>query len=226
MRLSHAWHATATRPPGRPGDLPSSGAAGRPPRGATPPGAAPPGLLPPPRAPPRAVGGPGAAGPGPRARFWAGVAAAHAGGGRATDGGDAGGEAAARLARLAASPGWCALIPAATRDAYVALEALKLAKLNALPVAEIADWVAGKTGVAYSGEFGAWLKDGVVLCGLANALAPGAVPKVNAGSAMMFKQMENIANFLRWAKTSGGPGTFENNDLYEGKDLAGGSRSV
>lgn len=45
----------------------------------------------------------------------------------------------------------------------------------------------------------ALLKDGQLLCRLANGLQPGAIKKINT-SAMAFKQMENISFFLAFAE--------------------------
>ncbi|KRY22324.1 Myophilin, partial [Trichinella patagoniensis] len=64
------------------------------------------------------------------------------------------------------------------------------------------------------------LKDGTVLCRLANALQPGAIKKIN-DSKMAFKQMENINHFLNFAETVVGiPKTesFMTVDLYEAQD--------
>lgn len=59
-------------------------------------------------------------------------------------------------------------------------------------------------------DFHAALRDGTVLCKLANAITPGAVPKVNS-SALAFKQMENINNFLEAARNKG----VKPNDLFQ-----------
>jgi hypothetical protein len=81
-------------------------------------------------------------------------------------------------------------------------------------------WIQGCTGLAYSGSFAAWLKDGTVLCTLVNALRPGSVRKINQ-STMPFKQMENIKNFLEASRALGVQpyDCFETVDLYEEKDL-------
>ncbi|OWR51940.1 myophilin [Danaus plexippus] len=64
------------------------------------------------------------------------------------------------------------------------------------------------------------LKDGVVLCKLANNLQPGTVKKVNE-SKMAFKCMENINAFLEAAKQFGVPAqeTFQTVDLWERQNL-------
>ena len=61
------------------------------------------------------------------------------------------------------------------------------------------------------------LRDGQVLCALANALEPGAYAV--KPTKLPFKQMENISAFCRWAKAHGVPGGFETVDLFEAKDM-------
>lgn len=65
--------------------------------------------------------------------------------------------------------------------------------------AQVSSWMAAILGEALpTVESGlqATLKDGVLLCRLANTLAPGATPPPSA-SALPFKQMENIAAYLK-----------------------------
>jgi len=51
-------------------------------------------------------------------------------------------------------------------------------------------------------SFEAWLRSGVVLCTLLNALKPGSIKKVST-STMPFKQMEQISLFLRGIRLCG-----------------------
>jgi len=64
------------------------------------------------------------------------------------------------------------------------------------------------------------LKDGVALCKLINALAPGSVRKINE-SKMAFKQMENISLFLAAIEKYGvlASDTFQTVDLYENTNM-------
>ena len=57
------------------------------------------------------------------------------------------------------------------------------------------NWIAAITGEEKPGSYDAkdiqeWLKNGVILCKLINALNPGAVSKVNE-SKMAFKMVSN-----------------------------------
>lgn len=69
-------------------------------------------------------------------------------------------------------------------------------------------------------SFEEWLRSGVVLCTLLNALKPGSIKKIST-SAMPFKQMESISLFLKGARTLGVQEfeVFDTNDLYRGTDL-------
>lgn len=91
--------------------------------------------------------------------------------------------------------------------------------------AESLEWIKEVTGepINTSGDmdnFFEVLKDGVILCKLANALQPGTVKKVNE-SKMAFKCMENISAFLEAAKAFGVPvqETFQSVDLWERQNL-------
>jgi len=88
------------------------------------------------------------------------------------------------------------------------------AKYNPELEKEIRGWIEGKTGEKLGDDFHGALRDGTVLCKLANAIQPNAVKKVNS-SALAFKQMENINNFLEFARNKG----VKPNDLFQTVDL-------
>jgi len=64
------------------------------------------------------------------------------------------------------------------------------------------------------------LKDGVILCHLANAIKANSVKKINTGS-MAFKQMENVSNFLTFCESINVVKTdlFQTVDLYEANNI-------
>jgi len=67
----------------------------------------------------------------------------------------------------------------------------------------------------------AMLKDGIILCKLINVIHGGAVKKINTGS-MVFKQMENINNFLTACTDTLGCkklDMFQSVDLYEMQNI-------
>jgi len=65
-----------------------------------------------------------------------------------------------------------------------------------------------------------WLKDGVKLCNLMNAIQPGVIKKINS-SSMAFKQMENISKFLEAIENYGvrKQDKFQTVDLYENQNM-------
>lgn len=91
---------------------------------------------------------------------------------------------------------------------------------------EVSQWinaVLGENIVIASGkaeDFFESLKDGVVLCRLANELQPGSIKKIET-SKMAFKCMENINNFCRAANQMGVPTSelFQSVDLWERQNL-------
>ena len=98
----------------------------------------------------------------------------------------------------------------------------KLATMGSLE-ADVVGWVQSKTGSQKGGQsLAAWLKDGQVLCALANGIQAGSVKRVET-SSMPFKQRENVANFLQAARKLGvrDGDCFETADLYDEKDLGG-----
>ncbi|XP_066918661.1 transgelin-2-like [Clytia hemisphaerica] len=64
------------------------------------------------------------------------------------------------------------------------------------------------------------LKDGQILCALANAIVPESILRVNTNK-MAFKQMENIGKFLAFCEEFGCLRTdlFQTVDLYEGVNM-------
>lgn len=88
-------------------------------------------------------------------------------------------------------------------------------------ITEACEYVSNVCGVSVTpATVAAELKSGVVLCQLANSLKSGAIAKV-AQSTMPFKQMENIASFIAFAR---GFGVEERNlfmtvDLFEAKNI-------
>lgn len=80
------------------------------------------------------------------------------------------------------------------------------------------NWIEKVTNEKMEGDFGPSLKNGQLLCKLMNTIKPGSIRKIET-SNMPFKQMENISNFLKAARTVGIAEyeLFETVDLYEEK---------
>ncbi|XP_063799376.1 transgelin [Pseudophryne corroboree] len=79
--------------------------------------------------------------------------------------------------------------------------------------------------------FQQWLKNGMILSKLINSLYPKGSPPVKIPDpppSMVFKQMEQVAQFLKAAENYGVVKTdiFQTVDLYEGKDLAAVQRTI
>jgi len=98
---------------------------------------------------------------------------------------------------------------------------------------EAQEWIEEITGMAFPGDsFAESLKDGVILCTLANKIKPGSVPIVNhppfPKAVAPFKKMENIANFLKAIRALGMKEfeMFGTPDLYDEKNVAQVSRSI
>jgi len=92
----------------------------------------------------------------------------------------------------------------------------------------VREWIESVTGFASSNQTMAeYLRDGQVLCALANAVKPGSIRKVNS-SKMNFKQMENITHFIKAARDLGVPegSLFGTSDLYEAKNMVSVFRCV
>mmetsp|Transcript_125995 Transcript_125995/g.245742 ORF Transcript_125995/g.245742 Transcript_125995/m.245742 type:complete len:683 (-) Transcript_125995:24-2072(-) len=86
---------------------------------------------------------------------------------------------------------------------------------------QVTEWIEIVSGEK-KGDRGVeeWLKDGRVLCALANAIRPGVIKKVHT-SSLAFKQMENITFFTDVAREAGVPESamFGTADLFEAKNL-------
>ncbi|KAJ8601150.1 hypothetical protein CTAYLR_008483 [Chrysophaeum taylorii] len=88
---------------------------------------------------------------------------------------------------------------------------------------EAEKWIASTIGAKRPPEcrdLWAWLRDGTVLCELANALKPGVIRKVHRNTKLPFKQMENISHFLTACRDEFGvepSSLFESLDLYDRK---------
>jgi len=112
----------------------------------------------------------------------------------------------------------------ATKSGF-ALEAQQkiYGKYDASIAAGLLSWIADTTGLGFDTDgqlenFVRVLKDGTVLCTLANTLKPGAIKKINQTS-MAFKQMENISFFLNFVQEYVPKNElFQTVDLYEGQD--------
>ncbi|ERE75223.1 transgelin-like protein [Cricetulus griseus] len=79
--------------------------------------------------------------------------------------------------------------------------------------------------------FQVWLKNGVILSKLVNSLYPEGSKPVKVPEnppSMVFKQMEQVAQFLKAAEDYGVTKTdmFQTVDLFEGKDMAAVQRTL
>merc|ERR1711992_217773 len=87
---------------------------------------------------------------------------------------------------------------------------------------EVCKWIGDLTGEDKGEQTMAeWLKNGQVLCKVANAIQPGSISCVHTGS-MPFKQMENISQFLSYARGLGmtESSVFSTPDLFEEKNMS------
>ncbi|CAG0905867.1 unnamed protein product, partial [Darwinula stevensoni] len=96
-----------------------------------------------------------------------------------------------------------------------------LSKYDPDLAAEVLEWIRAVTGenINVSGDpdnFFELLRNGTLLCRLANTMKPGTVKKINT-SQMAFKCMENINEFLESARQMGVPSQelFQTVDLWE-----------
>lgn len=83
------------------------------------------------------------------------------------------------------------------------------------------DWISQVTGEKLAGDYEEILKNGVVLCKLINALAPGSVKKIQEKGSN-FQLMENIQRFQAAIKKYGVPQEeiFQTADLFEKRNIA------
>merc|ERR1712183_53293 len=81
--------------------------------------------------------------------------------------------------------------------------------------------VAGEIGsIKGAADVKGPLKNGVILCHLINSIQPGSVKRINE-SSLVFKEMENISNFLTGCEGIGCStlDLFQTVDLYEGNNI-------
>merc|ERR1719422_2765415 len=88
---------------------------------------------------------------------------------------------------------------------------------------EVCKWIEELTGEQQGEQTMAeWLKNGQVLCKVANAIQPGSIDNVYEGTTNSFKQMENISHFLTYARGLGmtESSVFSTPDLFEEKNMS------
>jgi len=93
---------------------------------------------------------------------------------------------------------------------------------------DIKRWIETMSGERFPNpSFGKSLKNGILLCKLANGIRPGIVPKIQTAAAP-FVQMENINAFLSAEKQLGVPTVdlFMTVDLFEEKNIGQVIRSL
>merc|ERR1712066_447899 len=81
-------------------------------------------------------------------------------------------------------------------------------------------WIETVTGERRGGQtLMQWLKNGQVLCRMANKIQPGICPRINT-QTMPFKEMENVTAFIQACRKLGvmEKDVFSTVDLYEGKN--------
>lgn len=108
------------------------------------------------------------------------------------------------------------------------LAAKKAAKYDPEVEAQVVGWIEAVTGQSKGGASAhEWLKNGQVLCALANKVKPGAVANVNT-MATPFKERENITFFQKAMRDAGVPESqlFGTDDLYDANDLGTFMRSM
>ncbi|XP_077977894.1 muscle-specific protein 20-like [Glandiceps talaboti] len=93
------------------------------------------------------------------------------------------------------------------------------AKRDPQQEAEAKEWIEAIVGEPFSNpdDYAESLKDGIMICKLANKISPGAVKKINTQKGQSFKMRENIEQFQKFAKSVGVPevDVFQVVDLFE-----------
>ncbi|KAE8887823.1 hypothetical protein PF005_g26098 [Phytophthora fragariae] len=89
-------------------------------------------------------------------------------------------------------------------------------------------WLERISEMQIGDDFGEGLRDGVILCTVANKIHPSVVRRVETKSKMPFKLMENVSAFLKACRVMGVNefDLFETVDLFELKDLGNVVRCV
>jgi len=103
----------------------------------------------------------------------------------------------------------------------------QMSKFNEHEAQVLLVWIAQVTGECINtggnaGNFAQQLKDGVLLCKLANTFAPTCIGRVNTAPRSTFACMSNIDSFLMACQREFGMPTeqlFRSVDLTEGRDL-------
>jgi len=116
--------------------------------------------------------------------------------------------------------------PRATKSGFAAeAQAKIMSKYSEDHAREVLEWIHELTGEpsdlsGHPDNVYEQLKDGTLLCKLANSLEAGSVKRVQT-SKMAFKCMENINSFLEAAKKFGVPNQelFQTVDLWEKQNL-------
>ncbi|POM75564.1 IQ motif containing GTPase activating protein [Phytophthora palmivora] len=89
-------------------------------------------------------------------------------------------------------------------------------------------WLEAISDMQIGDDFGEGLRDGVILCTVANKIHPSVVKRVETKSKMPFKLMENVSAFLKACRVMGVNefDLFETVDLFELKDLGNVVRCI
>lgn len=93
---------------------------------------------------------------------------------------------------------------------------------------EACEWLETISGMEIGEDFGDGLRDGIILCTVANKIHPGVIKRVETKSKMPFKLMENVSAFIKACRVMGVNefDLFETVDLFELKDLGNVVRCI